>query len=642
MGHFCSLCARTWPTRRGFQDHLRQFHRNPRPPSSNLVFRFHNKLNALPCDKDGAFLAENSPPPPRAIRLPTDWSPFENRPAFEYAEYAFEKTHTSVDDLNTQLRLWAAYNIAKGHDNIMFSSHHNVLTTIDEIPLGDLPWSSFNVRYTGPLDERSPSWQHQVYTVYTRNTFAVQQAILQNEDFAQMFDYVPYEAYTEAGSRQWCNLLSGHWAWKQSDEIAKDPATHGAMFCPVILGADKTTVSTATGNSEFHPVYMSNGNLHNTARRGHRDAVVPVAFLAIPKPTRDAENTDEFRTFKKQLYHASLTHILEPLRLAMTVPHVMKCPDRHFRRVIFELGPFIADYPEQVVLTGIVNRWCPKCFASSKDLQACGQPRFRAFTDVLLESEDDDVLWDALGIDPDIQVYIPAITGHVPDTVVQCVASFMDFCYLIRRPSHTTSDFTQMQHALDRFLQLRQVFEQHGIRPNGFCLPRQHALLHYIPGIKLFGSPNGLCSSITESKHITAVKKPWQASSRNDSLKEILDTNVRMSKLSAARIDFGHRGMLSGDTLTSTRVAMGLADPGINVSFEVTYEEHHGLLNSEDEAAGDDGPRSEVVTRLATTYGLYFILRNFISVTSSLSCVIISMCFNTHYVGQRSQLSHSG
>lgn len=173
-------------------------------------------MPALPCDKDGAFLAENSPPPPRAIRLPTDWSPFENRPAFEYAEYAFEKTHTSVDDLNTQLRLWAAYNIAKGHDNIMFSSHHNVLTTIDEIPLGDLPWSSFNVRYTGPLDERSPSWQHQVYTVYTRNTFAVQQAILQNEDFAQMFDYVPYEVYTEAGSRQWCNLLSGHWAWKQS------------------------------------------------------------------------------------------------------------------------------------------------------------------------------------------------------------------------------------------------------------------------------------------------------------------------------------------------------------------------------------------------------------------------------------------
>lgn len=69
----------------------------------------------------------------------------------------------------------------------------------------------------------------------------------------------------------------------RQDIIAQDPATHGAMLSPVILGSDKTTVSVATGNTEFHPVYMSCGNLHNEMRRGHCDAVVPVAFLAIPK-----------------------------------------------------------------------------------------------------------------------------------------------------------------------------------------------------------------------------------------------------------------------------------------------------------------------------------------------------------------------
>lgn len=67
------------------------------------------------------------------------------------------------------------------------------------------------------------------------------------------------------------------------DKISEDPNTHGAMLCPIILGADKTTVSTATGHSEFHPVYMSSGNLHNTIRRSHHEAVIPVAFLAIPK-----------------------------------------------------------------------------------------------------------------------------------------------------------------------------------------------------------------------------------------------------------------------------------------------------------------------------------------------------------------------
>lgn len=75
---------------------------------------------------------------------------------------------------------------------------------------------------------------------------------------------------------------------------------------------------------------------------------------------RQYQDTEEFRLFRKQLYHASLTHILQPLHRGMTVPHVMRCPDGHFRRVIFQLGPFIADYPEQVLLAGIVQNWCPK------------------------------------------------------------------------------------------------------------------------------------------------------------------------------------------------------------------------------------------------------------------------------------------
>lgn len=57
------------------------------------------------------------------------------------------------------------------------------------------------------------------------------------------------------------------------------------MLVPVILGADKTTVSVATGHQEFHPVYLSLGNLHNNMRRAHGDAVLPIAFLSIPKST---------------------------------------------------------------------------------------------------------------------------------------------------------------------------------------------------------------------------------------------------------------------------------------------------------------------------------------------------------------------
>lgn len=44
----------------------------------------------------------------------------------------------------------------------------------------------------------------------------------------------------------------------------------------------------------------------------------------------------------------------------MTVPKVIQCPDGHFRRVVYSIGPYIADYPEQVWLTGTVQNWCPK------------------------------------------------------------------------------------------------------------------------------------------------------------------------------------------------------------------------------------------------------------------------------------------
>ena len=38
------------------------------------------------------------------------------------------------------------------------------------------------------------------------------------------------------------------------------------------------------------------------------------------------------------------------------------------------------------------------------------------------------------------------------------------------------------------------------IRPDVYSLPRQYSIVHYQYLIQEFGAPNGLCSSITESK----------------------------------------------------------------------------------------------------------------------------------------------
>ena len=78
--------------------------------------------------------------------------------------------------------------------------------------------------------------------------------------------------------------------------------------------------------------------------------------LAINEFSNDAD----FRKFRRQLLHSSLAKVLESLKPGMTVPEVVCFPDGHFRKVIYGLGPYIADYLEQALLACIVQGWCPR------------------------------------------------------------------------------------------------------------------------------------------------------------------------------------------------------------------------------------------------------------------------------------------
>lgn len=67
-----------------------------------------------------------------------------------------------------------------------------------------------------------------------------------------------------------------------------------------------------------------------------------------------------FRSFRRQLFHSSLSKILSTLAPVMEQPEVVECPDRNYRRAIWGVGPYIADYPEQTLLACIVQGWCAR------------------------------------------------------------------------------------------------------------------------------------------------------------------------------------------------------------------------------------------------------------------------------------------
>ena len=104
--------------------------------------------------------------------------------------------------------------------------------------------------------------------------------------------------------------------------------------------------------------------------------------------------------------------------------------------------------------------------------------------------------------------------------MTRALSSFMEFCYLVRRSVLDEDDLVAIDTAIANFHRDRVVFDD--VRPDGYSLPRQHSIVHYTYMIREFGAPNGLCSSITESKHIKAVKEPWRRSSRFEALGQMI------------------------------------------------------------------------------------------------------------------------
>ncbi|KAK6988395.1 hypothetical protein R3P38DRAFT_3332062 [Favolaschia claudopus] len=582
------------------------------PPPRHRT-RYHPLLNGRPCDRDGNFLPPNAPPLPRDEPAPDDFSPYAGQADFELADLLYRRIQMSAGAIDELMQNWAAQPDAP---NPPFADSEDLYNTIDATEAGHVPWQSFTVKYNRPLAPGDDThWKTQEYSE---------------------MDFAPKQVFFD-DKREYKDFMSGNWAWRQADIIVQDPKAHGSTFVPVILGSDKTTVSVATGQNEYYPLYMSNGLVHNGVRRAHRNAVTLIGFLAIPKTDRESQDSTEFRTFRRNLFHGSLRQTLQSLKPGMETPEVAFFGDGHYRRVVYGLGPYIADYPEQVLLACVVQGRCARCTAPRTDLDGPGGRRSQLHTEHLFEALDHGTMWDTYGVVPDVlpftwdfpradiyellspdllhqvikgtfkdhlitwvggylevehgkpeakkimadidrriaavppfpglrrfpegrgfkqwtgddskalmKVYLPAIEGHVPPQMLRALSAFLDFCYLVRRNVINKTTLLEIDAALARYYHERVIFVESGVCPDGFCLPRQHSLTHYRYLIQEFAAPNGLCSSITESKHIKAVKQPWRRSSRFQALGQMLTINDRQDKLAAARVDFTERGMMTG------------------------------------------------------------------------------------------------
>ncbi|KAG1906586.1 uncharacterized protein F5891DRAFT_1125454 [Suillus fuscotomentosus] len=499
------------------------------------------------------------------------------------------KVQISAGDIDKLMHLWGLGLTCHG-DAPPFADHWDLYSTINETPIGDIPWQSFSMKYSSDDDLNSSltPWMDAMYTTWFCDPRTIIHNMLGNPDFKNGIDYAPYREWKGTGdsaTRQWRNVMSGDWAWDQADNIAKDPATHGLMFVPVILRSDKTTVSVATGQNDYYLLYASIGNVHNNVRCAHGNTVA------------------------KQLFHSSLSRILSSLKPAMSIPKVVQFSDGHFRHVLYGLGPYIADYPEQLILGcglcswevvdtlckevdsgvlwdewGVIGKLVPFTddfpHANIHQLLASDilhQVIEGAFKDHLVAWVEQHMRrrswmistiatalpfaglcrfpqgcgfsqWTGDDSKALMKVYLPAIEGHIPQDIIRCFGAFLKFCYIVQ----------QDIIAEDTLLQLSNYT---GIRFDVFSLPHQHTLCHY---------------------SMLIFKEPWRHSSKFNAFRQMLLTNQHLDKLAASGSDFTACGMLNNsyasDHLDSDR--HHLDEPG------------DGIL---------EGPRAQCDVKLACT-----------------------------------------
>ncbi|KAH0825928.1 hypothetical protein J3R83DRAFT_7607 [Lanmaoa asiatica] len=154
--------------------------------------------------------------------------------------------------------------------------------------------------------------------------------------------------------------MSGDHAWDIQSSLPE-----GHSFVGVIGASDKTPLTLGSGNKEMHPLLLSLANIHADVRmKASSHAFALAAYLPIPKFLNVSPAIQS--VLSARVYHFAISIVMQNLKEVAREGAVMSDPNGLLRLIHTPLVSWIANLPEQHVISCSSLKYSPISTASTE------------------------------------------------------------------------------------------------------------------------------------------------------------------------------------------------------------------------------------------------------------------------------------
>ncbi|KIY61461.1 hypothetical protein CYLTODRAFT_315315, partial [Cylindrobasidium torrendii FP15055 ss-10] len=256
-------------------------------------------------------------------------------------------------------------------------SYHNTAgmhDRLEDIPRRAGKWHVKHITY--------PDRPNEPFTICHQDIIESIQSLWGDPDLEQHIVYQPRRIFADAQKdrRIYNEMWSGKWWWQIQVRTSfslcilltnylQKLLPKGCTVAPLIISTDKTQLTQFSGSKQAYPVYLTLGNIPSRLRRKpSQQACILLAYLPVEKVQRVSLGKKVVSAQYQQLFHTAMSTIFAPLKDAGLNGVELTSGSGAVCRVHPILAAYVADYPEQCLVTCSKQKTCPKCTAGLTDI----------------------------------------------------------------------------------------------------------------------------------------------------------------------------------------------------------------------------------------------------------------------------------